>query len=62
MLSAVTAQELDAYAKAGSIAEEVLSSIRTVAAFGGEKKEIERSVVSGFELGFDHWGTICPLG
>ena len=17
---------------------------------------------SGFELGFDHWGTICPLG
>ena len=45
MLSAVTAQELDAYAKAGSIAEEVLSSIRTVAAFGGEKKEIERSVV-----------------
>lgn len=45
MLSSVTAQELDAYAKAGSIAEEVLSSIRTVAAFGGEKKEIERSVV-----------------
>lgn len=42
MLSSATAQELDAYARAGSIAEEVLSSIRTVAAFGGEKKEIAR--------------------
>ena len=20
------------------------------------------SILSGFELGFDHWGTICPLG
>jgi len=38
--------ELDAYAKAGSIAEEVLGSIRTVVAFGGEKKEIERLVKS----------------
>ena len=19
-------------------------------------------VITGFELGFDHWGTICPLG
>ncbi|ERE72041.1 bile salt export pump-like protein [Cricetulus griseus] len=34
--------ELKAYAKAGSIAEEVISSIRTVAAFGGENKELER--------------------
>ena len=42
MLSSITTKELDAYAKAGSIAEEVLSSIRTVAAFGGERKEIER--------------------
>ncbi|XP_067932472.1 ATP-dependent translocase ABCB1-like [Watersipora subatra] len=31
-------QELTAYAKAGSVAEETFSSIRTVAAFGGEKK------------------------
>ena len=37
-----TTKGLDAYAKAGSIAVEVLSSIRTVAAFGGEKKEIKR--------------------
>ena len=42
MLSSVTSQELEAYAKAGSIAVEVLSSIRTVAAFGGEKKEMAR--------------------
>ena len=37
-----TTKGLDAYAKAGSIAVEVLSSIRTVTAFGGEKKEIKR--------------------
>ena len=38
----MTSKELQAYATAGSVAEEVLSSIRTVAAFGGEKKEVER--------------------
>jgi ATP-binding cassette subfamily B (MDR/TAP) protein 1 len=31
-----------AYAKAGAIAEEVLAGIRTVVAFGGERKEIAR--------------------
>ncbi|KAJ8919087.1 hypothetical protein NQ315_012072 [Exocentrus adspersus] len=35
-------KELDAYSAAGSVAEEVLSNIRTVVAFGGQKKEIER--------------------
>uniref|UniRef100_A0A8C1IGI2 ABC-type xenobiotic transporter n=1 Tax=Cyprinus carpio TaxID=7962 RepID=A0A8C1IGI2_CYPCA len=35
-------QEQTAYAKAGAVAEEVLSSIRTVFAFGGQKKEILR--------------------
>ncbi|XP_067934483.1 ATP-dependent translocase ABCB1-like [Watersipora subatra] len=46
-------QELSAYARAGSIAEEVFSSMRTVAAFGGEKKAEEKyansleGVVSG---------------
>lgn len=35
-------KEQDAYAKAGAVAEEVLSSIRTVVAFGGEHKESER--------------------
>ncbi|KAM8924525.1 bile salt export pump-like [Pelodytes ibericus] len=37
-----TGRELQAYAKAGSVADEVLSSIRTVAAFGGEKRETAR--------------------
>ena len=32
----------NALSKAGSIAEEMLSSIRTVVAFGGQKKGIER--------------------
>ncbi|KAF0026456.1 hypothetical protein F2P81_021193 [Scophthalmus maximus] len=41
-LSMLTGQELKAYAKAGAVADEVLSSIRTVAAFGGEEKEAER--------------------
>lgn len=34
--------EMAEYAKAGSVAEEVLSSIRTVFAFGGQEKESER--------------------
>ncbi|KAM6979179.1 bile salt export pump [Tautogolabrus adspersus] len=38
----LTGRELNAYAKAGAVADEVLSSIRTVAAFGGEEKEAER--------------------
>lgn len=38
----LTGWELQAYAKAGSVADEVLSSIRTVAAFGGEIKEVDR--------------------
>lgn len=42
IMATMTTRGLNAYAKAGSIAEKVLSSIRTVAAFGGEKKEIAR--------------------
>ena len=30
------------YGKAGAIAEEVLSSIRTVTAFGGQQKEVDK--------------------
>ena len=37
-------KELNAYASAGTVAEEVLGAIRTVVAFGGEKKEAERCV------------------
>ncbi|OCT61132.1 bile salt export pump [Xenopus laevis] len=38
----LTGRELLAYAKAGAVADEVLSGIRTVAAFGGETKEVDR--------------------
>ena len=38
----VTAKQGKAYEKAGGIANEVLSSIRTVAAFGGELKDAIR--------------------
>ena len=40
--TALTEKEMAAYGKAGSIAEEVLSSIRTVVAFGGQDKEVSR--------------------
>ena len=40
--SIYTKKELDAYAKAGSIAEETISAIRTVVAFGCQHKEIDR--------------------
>ena len=37
-----TSKEQKAYAQAGAIAEEVLPAVKTVVAFGGEKKEVER--------------------
>ena len=40
--AAFTEKELNIYGKAGAIAEEVLSAIRTVIAFGGEEREIKR--------------------
>lgn len=42
MQSNLSAKELKAYGTAGMVAEEVLSSIRTVLAFGGEQKEVDR--------------------
>ncbi|XP_023591826.1 ATP-dependent translocase ABCB1 [Trichechus manatus latirostris] len=42
ILSTFTDKELLAYAKAGAVAEEVLAAVRTVMAFGGQKKELER--------------------
>lgn len=41
--SSLTVKELNSYSYAGSAAEEVLSGIRTVIAFGGEDKEVQRS-------------------
>ena len=43
LMSAFTKKELEAYAKAGAVAEEVLGAMRTVTAFGGQQKEVERS-------------------
>lgn len=40
--TSLTSLEMQKYSKAGSIAEEVLSSVRTVFAFGGEDKEVQR--------------------
>ena len=40
--AAFTSKEQKEYASAGAVAEEVLSSIRTVFAFGGEKNETDR--------------------
>ena len=37
-------EESNAYAAAGGVAKEVLGSIRTVVAFGGEQKEAKRCV------------------
>uniref|UniRef100_F6S2T0 Bile salt export pump n=1 Tax=Ciona intestinalis TaxID=7719 RepID=F6S2T0_CIOIN len=61
-----TKKELAAYAKAGSIAEEAISAVRTVVSFGCQQKEVERyagnlgsakivgikrGFVSGFSIG-----------
>jgi ATP-binding cassette subfamily B (MDR/TAP) protein 1 len=40
--SKLAKKEMEAYAKAGNIAEEVFSAIRTVVAFGGQNKEVAR--------------------
>lgn len=40
--AAFTNKEQDQYASAGTVAEEVLASIRTVYTFGGERKEAKR--------------------
>lgn len=42
MQASASSRELNTYAKAANVVEEVLSGIRTVFAFGGEKIEIHR--------------------
>ncbi|GAV06617.1 hypothetical protein RvY_16576 [Ramazzottius varieornatus] len=42
VISSASTMEQEKYVKAGAIAEEVLSSIRTVTAFGGQKREVKR--------------------
>lgn len=51
-MARLTGRELKAYAKAGAVADEVLSSIRTVAAFGGEEKEAERYFVVPYKCSY----------
>ena len=41
----VGVKQLNALAMAGSVAEEVLSSIKTVKAFSGHNKEVERFIL-----------------
>ncbi|XP_066999280.2 multidrug resistance protein homolog 49 isoform X2 [Anabrus simplex] len=40
--SSLTAKEMESYGAAGAVAEEVLSTIRTVTAFSGQQKEVDR--------------------
>ncbi|GFO24715.1 multidrug resistance protein 1 [Plakobranchus ocellatus] len=42
LAASITGRELEAYAKAGAIAEEVFGAIRTVVAFGGQEVEAKR--------------------
>ncbi|XP_061676124.1 ATP-dependent translocase ABCB1-like isoform X7 [Syngnathoides biaculeatus] len=42
VVTSFTAKEQAAYAKAGAVAEEVLSAIRTVFAYSGQQREIQR--------------------
>ncbi|CAF4430037.1 unnamed protein product [Rotaria sp. Silwood2] len=45
IVTEMTVIELKAYGKAGTVAEEVISSIRTVLSYNGQEREIERSVL-----------------
>jgi len=42
MLSSSTTKGQDAYAEAGSVAEQAISGIKTIASFGGQNNAIER--------------------
>ena len=39
-MTSLSKDESENYAEAGGVAEEVLSSVRTVVAFGGQEKEV----------------------
>ncbi|CAL4059023.1 unnamed protein product, partial [Meganyctiphanes norvegica] len=62
--ASLSAVELREYSRAGSIAEEVISSIRTVLAFGGETKEVaryEENLVDAKKAGIKR-GLVTGLG
>ena len=50
--SNLTAMELKAYGKAGAIAEEVLSSLRTVFSYNGQEREKKRFALNNKYLHF----------
>ncbi|XP_078320716.1 ATP-dependent translocase ABCB1 isoform X3 [Crassostrea virginica] len=77
LVSSSSAKELSAYAKAGSVAEEVLGAIRTVAAFGGQSKEctrynnhldeakkngIKKGITTGWSMGLVMLVVFCSYG
>lgn len=54
MQTVLTTKEGESYGAAGAVVEEVLSCIRTVMAYGGEAKEVDRSViVKDFKCGLE---------
>ena len=46
-MTSLSKDESENYAEAGGVAEEVLSSVRTVVAFGGQEKEVSMDSLSG---------------
>ncbi len=42
MIAKMAAKELKAYGKAGAVAEEAISTIRTVLCYNGQEREIQR--------------------
>ena len=46
VMASLTSKEQTAYAEAGAIAEQAISAIRTVVAFGGEGEELKRFFLS----------------
>jgi hypothetical protein len=58
--SVLSTKELKAYAKAGAVAQEVFSCIRTVTAFSGQTKEYDRSgYVRLIKITHSHCVTSC---
>lgn len=45
LIASFTSKELRAYSMAGAVAEEILTSIRTVIAFNGQQKAIDKYVL-----------------
>ncbi|XP_062617340.1 ATP-dependent translocase ABCB1-like isoform X1 [Saccostrea cucullata] len=77
LLSLSASKEMTAYAKAGSVAEEVLGAIRTVAAFGGQNKEcarydshleeakkngVKKGITVGWSMGLVYLVVFCAYG